>query len=185
MNFLSTADCQTETPEIAANNIVARVADVIVREARDEDADAVIELISDVYAEFQGCVLLVDEERPQLREPASAYRRLGGRFWVAECKGQICGTVALTPTDAPGVARMRKLFISSAARGRGVGSALCDLVERTASEEMQADMMMLYTDSRFLNAHRLYERRGYVRQPGLVHCADASNSIEYVYTKKL
>lgn len=180
MNFLSTAACQSETPEIAA-----RIADVIVREAADSDSDAVIELISEVFSEFQGCVLLVDEERPQLREPGSAYRRLGGRFWVAECQGQICGTVALTPTDAPGVARMRKLFISSAARGRGLGSTLCDLVERTASEEMQADMMMLYTDSRFLNAHRLYERRGYKRQPGLVHCADASNSIEYVYTKKL
>ena len=133
MNFLSTATCQSETPEIAA-----RIADVIVREAADSDSDAVIELISEVFSEFQGCVLLVDEERPQLREPESAYRRLGGRFWVAECQGQICGTVALTPTDAPGVARMRKLFISSAARGRGLGSTLCDLVERTASEEMQA-----------------------------------------------
>jgi len=44
---------------------------------------------------------------------------------------------------------------------------------------------MLYTDSRFLDAHRLYERLGYIRQPGLVQRADASNSVEYVYTKKL
>ncbi len=171
---------QIKEPEIAA-----RVADVIVRAATDDDADAIIQLIEDVLSEFQGCVLKVDEEHPQLREPESAYRRLGGRFWVAECQGLICGTVVLTPTDAPGVTRLRKLFISQAARGRGLGRTLCELVERTARDEMGADMMMLYTDSRFLDAHRLYEYLGYVRQPGLVQCADASNSIEYVYTKKL
>ncbi|MBO6519338.1 MAG: GNAT family N-acetyltransferase [Rhodospirillales bacterium] len=171
--------------KIEEPRIAARVADVIVREATDDDADAVIQLIDDVLSEFQGCVLKVDEEHPQLREPGSAYRRLGGRFWVAECQGLICGTVALTPTDAPGATRLRKLFISQAARGRGLGRTLCELVERTARDEMGADMMMLYTDSRFLDAHRLYEDLGYVRQPGLVHCADASNSIEYVYTKKL
>jgi N-acetylglutamate synthase-like GNAT family acetyltransferase len=176
---------RVEPVEIAAKNIVARVADVIVREASDDDADAVIALIENIYAEFHGCVLLVDEEQPQLRAPASAFTRLGGKFWVAECQGRICGTVALTPTDAPRMARLSRLFIADAARGRGLGETLCQLVERTARDEMGCDMMMLYTDSRFLGAHRLYERLGYARQPGLMHCADASNSIEYVYTKKL
>jgi len=165
--------------------IAARVADAIVREATDADADQVIALIDGVYGEFQGCVLLVDEEEPALKAPASAFARLGGKFWVAECRGRICGTIALTPTDAPRIARISKLFIAEAARGRGLGETLCELVERTARDDMQADMMMLYTDSRFLDAHRLYERLGYTRQPGLVQCADASNSIEYVYTKKL
>ncbi len=179
MSTTATAE-KIDPPEIAA-----RIADVIVREATDADTDAVIALIEAVYGEFQGCVLKVDDEHPELKEPKSAFGRLGGTFWVAECQGRICGTVALTPTDAPRVARLSRLFIASAARGRGLGETLCELVERTAKDEMQADMMMLYTDSRFLDAHRLYERLGYLRQPGLVHCADASNSIEYVYTKKL
>lgn len=178
MNSLTAATI--DTAEIAA-----RVADVIVREAVDADADAVIELIDNVYSEFQGCVLLVDEEHPELKAPQSAFERLGGTLWVAECQGRVCGTVALTPTDAPRMARLSRLFIAAAARGRGLGETLCELVERTAGERYQADMMMLYTDSRFLDAHRLYERLGYTRQPGLVQCTDASNSIEYVYTKKL
>ena len=165
--------------------IEARIADVIVRPARDEDSDAVISLIEEVYAEYQGCVLLVDQEEPELRQPKSAFEKLGGRFWVAEVAGQICGTVALTPSDAPGYARLHKLYVSSAARGRGVGAALCELVERSARDEMGADTMMLYTDSRFLQAHRLYERIGYTRQNGLVQRADASNSVEYVFLKKL
>lgn len=165
--------------------IAARIADVIVRPSTDADSDAVIELINDVYGEYQGCVLLVDEEEPELLAPKSSFDKIGGRFWVAECDGQICGTLALTPADAPGYARMHKLYVSSAARGRGIGAALCDLAERWARDELNADTMMLYTDSRFLNAHRLYERLGYDRQNGLVQRADASNSVEYVYLKKL
>lgn len=172
-------------PAIATEEISTRIADAIVRPANDDDSDRVIALIHDVYREYQGCVLLVDEEEPELRSPASSFYHLGGKFWVAECGDQVCGTVALTPTDAPHVARLNKLYVSPHARGRGIGQALCNLVERTARNDMSADMMMLYTDSRFLNAHRLYERLGYDRQPGLVHRADASKSVEYVYTKRL
>ena len=170
---------------LATKEISARIADVVVRDVDDADAPQVIDLISDVYDEYQGCVLLVDEEEPELKSPATSFGSSGGRFWVAECNERICGTVALTPTDAPGVARLQKLYVASAARGRGVGATLCKLAERAAREDMKAGMMMLYTDSRFLNAHRLYERLGYKRQPGLLHRADASNSVEYVYTKKL
>lgn len=172
-------------PAIATEEISTRIADVIVRPVTDDDADRVIELIGEVYSEYQGCVLLVEEEEPELRSPASSFYKLGGKFWVAECGDQLCGTVALTPTDAPHVARLHKLYVSPSARGRGIGQALCNLVERTARDDMSADMMMLYTDSRFLNAHRLYERLGYARQPGLVHRADASKSVEHVYTKRL
>jgi len=178
-------------PAIAAANleepveIAARVADAIVREATDADAEQIIALIGEVYSEFQGCVLLVDEEEPELKTPRTSFSRLGGKFWVAECQDRICGTVALTPTDAPHLARLGKLYVSDAARGRGLGETLCELVERTARDEMNAEMIMLYTDSRFLDAHRLYERLDYIRQPGLVQRADASNSVEYVYTKKL
>ena len=172
-------------PALATQEISTRIADVIVRPATDDDAKQIIELINEVYSEYQGCVLLVDEEEPELRAPATAYYKLGGKFWVATCGDHLCGTVAITPTDAPHVARLNKLYVSPSARGRGIGEAFCNLVERTARDDMSADMMMLFTDSRFLNAHRLYERLGYTRQPGLVHRADASKSVEHVYTKRL
>ena len=175
MNYVTSEDAE----------VAARVADVIVREANDSDSDAIISLIDNIYDEYQGCVLLVDDEEPELRSPASSYQKLGGRFWVAVCNDNICGTVALTPTDAPHVARSNKLYVSSVARSRGIGEAMCNLVERTAKEDLNAEMMMLYTDSRFLKAHRLYERLGYERQPGLLHRADASQSVEIVYTKRI
>lgn len=173
------------TAHIANTETAARIADVIVREAVDADAEQVIDLITDVYAEYQGCVLLVDKEEPALKTPKTSFEEIGGRFWVAECNGNVCGTVALTPTDAPGFARLHKLYVSSAARGRGIGEALCNLAEQTAKKDLHAEQIMLYTDSRFLDAHRLYERLKYIRQPGLVERADASHSIEYVFTKRL
>jgi N-acetylglutamate synthase-like GNAT family acetyltransferase len=166
-------------------DIAARVADAIVRETGGSDSEQIIDLINSVYAEYQGCVLLVDEEEPELKTPKTSFEKIGGRFWVAECDGNVCGTVALTPTDAPGFARLHKLYVSSAARSRGIGEALCNLAEQTAKSELHAENFMLYTDSRFLDAHRLYERLEYIRQPGLVERADASHSIEYVYTKRL
>lgn len=173
------------TEHIVNADIAARIADVIVREAVDADAEQIIDLITGVYAEYQGCVLLVDKEEPELKTPKTSFEKIGGRFWVAECDGNVCGTIALTPTDAPGFARLHKLYVSSAARGRGIGEALCNLAEQTAKSELHAENFMLYTDSRFLDAHRLYERLEYIRQPGLVERADASHSVEYVYTKRL
>ena len=52
-------------PAIATEEISTRIADAIVRPANDEDSDRVIALIDEVYSEYQGCVLLVDEEEPE------------------------------------------------------------------------------------------------------------------------
>lgn len=43
----------SQTPSIAT-----RVADVIVRGVEDSDSEQVIDLINDIYGEYQGCVLL-------------------------------------------------------------------------------------------------------------------------------
>ncbi|MEK9724478.1 MAG: GNAT family N-acetyltransferase, partial [Rhodospirillaceae bacterium] len=61
---------------------------------------------------------------------------------------------------------------------------LCTLAERAALD-FGADWMILYTDTRFTEAHRLYERLGYNRLPGAQKRQDASNSVEYLYSKTL
>jgi hypothetical protein len=55
-----------------------------IRDARDEDAGRLIGLIEACYSEYDGCVLAVDEEAPELRAIASNHVRHGGRFWVAQ-----------------------------------------------------------------------------------------------------
>lgn len=155
-----------------------------IRPARDEDAPDVIRVIDTCYREYEGCVLLVDKEEPELKAPASAFAELGGAFWVAETDDGIVATCAVAPADAPGFARIHKLYVAKDARGQGLGAKLCALAEETA-EGFGADRMMLYTDTRFTEAHRLYERLGYHRPPGEQHRADASHSVEYYYAKTL
>lgn len=73
-----------------------------IRPATDADSAHVIEIIDSCYRDYDGCVLLVDEEEPELRAPASAYAELGGGFWAAEDGDGIVGTIAVALADAPG-----------------------------------------------------------------------------------
>ena len=69
-------------------------------------------------------------------------------------------------------------------RRAGLGSRLCELVE-THARHRRVRFVELWTDTRFTDAHRLYERRGYVRGPETRALHDLSNSIEYYYHKPL
>lgn len=156
---------------------------VKIREARDEDAGQLIALIEACYSEYDGCVLRVDEETPELRKIATAHLDLGGRFWVAEHNGALAGSVGLVPGNAPGVIEMKKLYVAKDARKIGLGARLCSLVEVEAMSR-GAEAVELWSDTRFEDAHRLYERRGYERgKTRELH--DASKSVEHYYRKDL
>lgn len=153
-----------------------------IREARDEDAEGLIALIGGVFAEYPGCVLDVDGESPELRAIATAFRGWGGRFWVAEDGGRVVGCVGFkTRSSGPALqVELCKLYVAREARRRGLGGALCELVEAEARAR-GAELVELWSDTRFLDAHRLYESRGYVRGPETRPLHDLSNSIEFYF----
>jgi putative acetyltransferase len=153
-----------------------------IRHARDTDATALIALIAAIYAEYPGCVLDVDGEEPELRAPASHARKLGGMWWIAEDAGRIVGSASIMPAGAD--AELKKLYVAHAMRGRGLGSQLVRLVEE-AARERGAQRLVLWTDTRFESAHRLYERLGYIRQPGTRALHDRSASIEFNFIKPI
>jgi putative acetyltransferase len=159
---------------------------VVVRDGRDDDAEALISLIGDVFAEYPGCVLDVDGELPELRAVATSFQRWGGRFWVAELEGEregerrVIGCVGMTPSAEGGGVELRKLYVEKSARKMGLGSALCAIVEGEA-RAMGAPFVELWSDTRFDRAHALYERRGYVRGPMTRDLHDKSASVEYFF----
>ncbi|HSN96746.1 MAG TPA: GNAT family N-acetyltransferase [Candidatus Nanopelagicales bacterium] len=157
---------------------------VPVRDARDEDGEQLIALIGGVFAEYPGCVLDVDGEMPELRAIATAFRLRGGRFWVAEEGGRVLGCVGVrTVGEGTGV-ELCKLYVAKEARRRGLGGALSALVEAEARARGAASVE-LWTDTRFTDAHRLYERRGYVRGPATRELHDRSATVEYFYRLSL
>ncbi len=149
-----------------------------IREARDDDAPPLIALIAAVYAEYPGCVLDVDGEVPHLRRPASSFLEWDGRLWVAEGACGVVGCVGLAGHRDH--AELRQLYVSAAARRQGLGRRLCELVHGEALARGHR-RIELWTDTRFADAHRLYERLGYVRQPGTRELHDLSRTIEYRY----
>jgi GNAT superfamily N-acetyltransferase len=161
-------------------------SDTTLRDARDDDADGLIALIGAAFAEYPGCVLDVDGELPELRAIATAFRRWGGHFEVAERGGRVVASVGWVPSPADpsrGV-ELRKLYVARDARRAGLGTTLCRRVER-AARDRGAAYVELWSDTRFADAHRLYERLGYVRSPSTRELNDRSATVEFHYRKAL
>jgi putative acetyltransferase len=157
---------------------------VAIRGARDDDGPALIALIGAVFHEYPHCILDVDGEAPELRAIATTFDSAGGHFWVAERSGHVAGCVGFTPAHTAGGIELRKLYVAKDARRVGLGNRLCELIESEAHRRTAA-FIELWSDTRFLDAHRLYEKRGYRRGPQTRALHDISASVEYSYRKDL
>lgn len=126
----------------------------------------------------------VHGECPDLLEPAGTYGRLGGEFWVAtdEC-GTVVATIGWRPLD-PTRIELERLYVNPRWRRRGLANHLTDMVEQTANDQ-HARSIELWSDTRFENAHRFYERRGYVRAGPDRELGDLSDTREHHYVKLL
>lgn len=140
------------------------------RRARPEELDDIGAVTVAAYAEFgRGAT---DDYVQHLRDAATRDRE--AELWVAtpDDSDEILGTVTIAPEGSPwreiaraGEGEFRMLAVSPAARGAGVGGALLDLVvDRFRGEGATAVAMS--TLRVMHSAHRLYERAGFVRDPG-------------------
>jgi len=91
---------------------------------------------------------------------------------VAVTDGVIVGTVTVARAGShwasvgrAGEAEVRMLAVDETARGRGIAERLMNGCEALARDEGAA-AVVLSTEPDMYAAHRLYRRRGYVRQPG-------------------
>ena len=142
-----------------------------VRSARPEELDAVGRLTVASYAAH------VPPDSPYARQLADAASRARhARLLVAvEPGGGLLGTATLVvgggpwaELAGPGDAELRMLGVDPAARRRGVGEAL---LRATLAEARAAgcQRLLLSTLPTMTAAHRLYERAGFRRTPGLDH----------------
>ena len=162
----------------------------VIRPATDQDGEGLIAVIGACYADYPWCVLDVDGEMPELRGIATAFDGLGGRFWVAVQHGRLIGCVGCRPSareHAPaGVAGLElvKLYVDPGARRLGLAAHLCGLVEDEARAR-SCTSLVLWSDTRFADAHRLYRRLGYRRTDDRRALRDASATVEYCFVKSL
>jgi putative acetyltransferase len=154
-----------------------------LRPVRDDDADTLRKLIGRVYAEYPGCVLEPDGLDADLDAMASLVATKGGEFWVVERGGELVACCGWAPAG-DGVVELKRLYVGAAARRQGIGRRLVEMVEQ-AARDRRATAVELWSDTRFAEAHRLYESLGYRRLPETRELHDASNSVEHHFRKQL
>ena len=91
------------------------------------------------------------------------YARPKGRLLIAYQDGQAAGCVALRDLGE-GICEMKRMFVPTARRGRGIGRALAvDIIAEARAAGYRR--MRLDTSKRQREAMRLYERAGFRRVP--------------------
>jgi GNAT superfamily N-acetyltransferase len=142
------------------------VGDLVVREARPDEVEAIGRLTEQVYRDggFGS-----DAYAPVLLDAATRHR--DAHLLVALLDGDVVGTLTLAESGQPYAhlaepdeLEVRMLVTAEHARGRGVAAALMDATEARAVERGKG-AVVLSTEPGMHAAHRLYERRGYVRVP--------------------
>jgi GNAT superfamily N-acetyltransferase len=151
---------------------------VEIRPALDQDSAGIIDLIARVFAEYPGVYLLVDQEEPKLRTPASSYPH----FWVLQDRERILGCIACGAYS--GTYELQKLYLDSSLRRQGWGRKLVELVENQARAE-GFEQIELWTDTKFETAHRVYEKLGYQATGRRRELHDISDTSEFHYQKDL
>lgn len=162
-------------------------SDLEIRPVTDADAAAMTELVGSVYAEYPGCVLDLDGVDDDLTAPRTAIDAKRGDLWVVEdVDGRLVACCGWAPVEVSGrpAVELKRLYVAPRARRRGLGAWLVAQVERVARERGAA-AVELWSDTRFTDAHRLYERLGYARQPETRELHDPSDTTEYRYRKPL
>lgn len=171
-----------------------------LRPAEDRDAQDLFGLMALCFAEYPGCFVDPHDDMPDLvrpghwkeREtafPEGIRRKLGGEFLVLDdARGRVCACVAVDfpERDANGrpVAELHRLYVRPDCRRRGIAARLVGEAERLG-REAGAGRMLLWSDMRFVDAHRLYERLGYVKAPATRALGDISNTTEYRFDRVL
>ncbi len=156
---------------------------VRIRAATDQDSAALTALVGGCFAEYPGCVLDLPGIDAWMIAPASSYAGTGGELWMVELDGDTVACVGYKPTR-PGRVELKSLYVAATARRCGLGAGLVSVVEE-AARAAGASVVELWSDTRFADAHRLYERLGYRRGKHTRQLHDPSDTTEYFYDRRL
>jgi ribosomal protein S18 acetylase RimI-like enzyme len=157
---------------------------LMVRPARDVDAQDLFGLMTLCFAEYPGCYVDPHADLTDLRAPATAIAERGGQFWVVEDASGRVGACASLDVESPGRAELHRVYVRPDLRRRGLAEMLVGLAEDQARAQ-GASLMFFWSDTRFIEAHRFYRRLGYRATGEERTLADISGSREYRFEKGL
>lgn len=155
-----------------------------LRPARSNDAQDLFGLLTLCFAQYPGCYVDPHDDLRDLNDPG-APRTAPGEFWVADdARGRVFASVALDWAGDSDSAELHRLYVRPDCQGRGWGAGLIRFAEDRARAAGCA-RVVLWSDTRFATAHRLYGRFGYVRVGDERSLSDISGSREYRFEREL
>jgi GNAT superfamily N-acetyltransferase len=148
--------------------------------ATADDVPAIVGLIGRVYTEYD---FLYDPrvEVPDLFDFDAHYAPPRGAFFVVREAGAIVGSVGVERLD-PRSAELHRLYLDIELRGRGTGRALIEAVLAWCRAREIAGLI-LWSDTRFGLAHRLYLRMGFTRTGERTLPDDPNDTREYRFER--
>jgi RimJ/RimL family protein N-acetyltransferase len=160
------------------------IAGTELRAVRDDDADGLIRLIAAAYEEYPGCVLDLPGVDDDLPAPATTAAARGGRWWVLARGEDILGSIGTGAVDHRGVLELKRCYLTADLRGRGLATRLIRRVEEHAAG-LGAEVIELWSDTRFAAAHRRYQALGYERTGEERRLHDPSDTTEFRFVKRV
>ena len=145
-----------------------------VRPITKKDVPQIIKLIGDIWAEYD-CVLDTQGDDKYLLAPDDYFHSKDGEFWVAAERNEIIATVGVLMLDEK-TAELKSLYVRGDFRRQNLGENLIKLAVKSASMKVRSEII-LWSDTRFTNAHRLYETLGF-KLLGKRELKDTNKSIE-------
>src|SRR5262245_20124301 len=153
---------------------------VSIEPARAADVPDVINLIGRVFDayDFLWNPLV---EVPDLLDFDRHYHGAAGAFWVARMDRAVVGSVGVARLSDQS-AELHRLYLDATLRGRGVGRALVEVVLEWCRAK-KFDQLVLWSDTRFDRAHRLYEGMGFTRTGERELPNDPNDTREFGYAR--
>ncbi len=159
-------------------------ATLAIRPATDADAQDLFGLLALCFADYPGCYVDPHDDLTDILRPASSAAARGMAFLVIEDDRGRVGACVAWDMPQPRTAELHRLYVRPDMRRRGIARRLVALCE-DAARARGATRMILYSDTRFTDAHRLYESLGYRRGDTVRQLGDISNSREFHFEREL
>ncbi len=153
-----------------------------IRPGTRDDAGDVVALIGRVYAEY-GFVWEPAVEVPDLLAFDAHYAPPRGSFWVIAEDGRLVGSVGVD-RPVPDAAELHRLYLDADRRGRGLGEALVHTVLGWCRAQALG-RLVLWSDTRFDHAHRLYLRLGFRQTGERTLPGDLNDTREYGFEREV
>ena len=152
----------------------ATAPSILIENATDDDAGAVVSMYRRVLEEGQWFITYPDEFTGDATWQAKIIREwnseANSRFMVARTDGRIVGAVSISGGNKERAKHvgMIEVYVERAARGRGVGRALMDAAIVWAESNPILHKLALHVFEDNVRAVKLYEDLGFVTEGRLV-----------------